>query len=42
LQFDHTFEVDWELVQFAYCPPFTYSQLHQLISKLAAQNPKDK
>jgi len=25
LQFDHSFEVDWELVQFAYSPPFTYS-----------------
>lgn len=46
LQFDHTFEVDWEEVHFAYSPPFTYSDLNDFLAKLktsaSSQLPKDK
>lgn len=34
LQFEYTFGVDWEEVQFAYAPPFTYSNLAEMILKL--------
>lgn len=36
LQFEHTFEVDWEEVQFAYSPPFTYSDLTDFLARLKA------
>lgn len=34
LQFDYTFDIDWEEVQFAYSPPFTYSDLTKMIINL--------
>jgi hypothetical protein len=46
LQFEYTFEVDWEEVHFAYCPPFTYTDLSEFIGKLklnaSSQVEKDK
>lgn len=46
LQFDYTFEVDWEEVHFAYSPPYTYSDLTDFIAKLKStansQLEKDK
>lgn len=34
LQFDYTFEVDWEEVHFAYAPPYTFSDLTRAIASL--------
>lgn len=34
LQFSYTFEVDWEEVQFAYSPPFTYTDMTEMVTKI--------
>jgi hypothetical protein len=34
LSFNYSFEVDWEEVQFAYCPPFTYSETMEMVGRL--------
>jgi hypothetical protein len=34
LQFDYSFEVDWEEVHFAYAPPYSFSDLARTISTL--------
>jgi hypothetical protein len=34
LEFNYTFEVDWEEVQFAYSPPFTYTEMMDMITKI--------
>lgn len=34
LEFNYTFEVDWEVVQFAYCPPFTYTEMSEMIVQI--------
>lgn len=34
LSFDYTFDVDWEEVHFAYTPPFSYSDLNDMLLRL--------